>query len=141
MNSQTVRSLVVAAVLATAALNASCSSAPGEPGLRDSFAQRLSENRFVKEFQRNGDEMTFVGPGPEGGTAKWRVHIDSAVIEPNPDEKQPYKGTIHSSWYADGQKIAAGARQSNLPFELTSNDLAQDPWAFWDPTGKKWSWE
>ena len=60
------RSLLAGGLIAFAALGAGCSSAPGEQGLRDSFAQRLSENRFVKEFQRSGDEMTFVGPGPEG---------------------------------------------------------------------------
>jgi hypothetical protein len=132
---------IKAGIIAFAALTAACGGAPPEQGLRDSFAQRLSENRFVKEFQRNGNEMTFVGPGPEGGTAKWRVQIDSAVIEPNEDPKLPYKGTIHSSWYADGQKIVAGARESNLPFELTSNDLAQDPWAFWDPSANAWDWD
>ena len=140
MNARTVKSLVIAAVLATAALNAACSGAPGEPGLRDSFAQQLGANKFVKDFQRNGDDMTFVAPGPEGGTAKWRVHIDSGVIEPNEDEKMPYKGTIHSSWYADGQKIEASARESRLPYELTTNGLSQDPWAFWDPAAKKWDW-
>jgi len=140
MKSLTVKSLA-GVVLLAAALAAACNSAPPEQGLRDSFARRLSENRFVKEFQRNGDDMTFVGPGPEGGTAKWRVHIDSAAIEPNSDEKLPYKGTIHSSWYADGQKIVANARESRLPYELTSNDLAQDPWAFWDPAAKNWDWD
>jgi len=143
MNSQTVRSLVIAAVVATAALNAACSGAPGEQGLRDSFAQQLGANKFVKEFQRNGDDMTFVGPGPEGGTAKWRVHLDSAVVEPNQDKSNPspYKGTIKSSWYADGQKIEASARESRLPLELISNELSQDCWAFWDPAAKKWGWE
>jgi hypothetical protein len=143
MNSQTVRSLVIAAVLATAALNAACSGAPGEQGLRDSFAQQLGANKFVKDFQRSGDDMTFVGPGPEGGTAKWRVHLDSAVVEPNQDKSNPspYKGTIKSSWFADDKKIEAGARQSNLPFELNSNGLSQDCFAFWDQAGKKWGWE
>ena len=109
-----------------------------------SFAQQLGANKFVKEFQRNGDDMTFVGPGAEGGTAKWRVHIDSAVVEPNADKKSnpsPYKGTIHSSGYADGQKIQASASDSHLPIELISNELSQDCWAFWDEAGKKWGWE
>jgi hypothetical protein len=144
MNSQTVRSLVIAAVVATAALNAACSGAPGEQGLRDSFAQQLGANKFVKDFQRNGDDITFVGPGPEGGTAKWRVHLDSSVVEPNEDKKSnpsAYKGTIKSSWFADDKKVEAGARQSNLPFELNSNGLSQDCFAFWDQAGKKWGWE
>ena len=143
MNTRTVKSLVIAAILATAALNAACSGAPGEQGLRDSFAQQLGANKFVKDFQRNGDDMTFVAPGPEGGTAKWRVHLDSAVVEPNQDKSNPspYKGTIKSSWFADDKKIEAGARQSNLPFELNSNGLSQDCFAFWDQAGKKWGWE
>jgi hypothetical protein len=137
------KSLLTAGLLAFAALGAACSRAPGEQGLRDSFAQQLGANKFVKEFQRNDDDMTFVGPGPEGGTAKWRVHIDSAVVEPNTDKSNPspYKGTIHSSWYADDQKIEASARESHLPFELTANGLSQDPWAFWDPAAKNWGWE
>ena len=80
-------------------------------------------------------------PGPEGGTAKWRVHIDSAVVEPNQDQKNPYKGTIKSSWFADGQKIEANPVRPTLPFELMSNELSQDCWALWDPAGKKWGWE
>lgn len=135
------RSLLAAGLITFAALAAGCSSAPGEQGLRDSFAQQLGGNKFVKEFQRSGDEMTFVGPGPEGGTAKWRVHIDSAAIEPNQDPKMPYKGTAKSSWFADGQKIEPRGSQSNLPYELTANGLAQECYALWDPAGNKWGWE
>jgi hypothetical protein len=135
------KSLVTFVLLATAALTAACSSAPSEQGLRDSFAQQLGANKFVKDFQRNGDEMTFVGPGPEGGTAKWRVHLDSAVVTPNDDQKNPYKGTIKSSWFADGQKVEPNTRQSNLPLELNANGLSQDCYAVWDPVGKKWGWE
>jgi hypothetical protein len=140
MRSLTVKSLT-AFVLIAAAFAAACSSAPPEQGLRDSFAQQLGANKFVKDFQRNGDEMTFTGPGPEGGTAKWRVHIDSAVVEPNEDQKNPYKGTIKSSWFADGQKIEPRATQSNLPYELTANGIAQECYALWDPAGRKWGWE
>lgn len=115
--------------------------APGEQGLRDSFAEQLSANRFVNGFSRSGDELTFSAPGPEGGSAKWRVHIDAAIVEAQDDEQQPYKGTVRSSWFADGQKIEPGGGQSGLPFELTSNGLSQDCWAFWDEAGKRWSWE
>lgn len=115
--------------------------APGEQGLRDSFAEQLAANRFVNGFTRNGDELTFSGPGPEGATAKWRVQIDAAIVEAQDDEAQPYKGTVRSSWFADGQKIEPSGGQSNLPFELMSNGLSQDCWAFWDEAGKRWSWE
>ena len=127
--------------MAVATLHVACSGQPGEQGLRDSFAQQLAANRFIKEFQRSGDEMTFVGPGPEGGTAKWRVHVDSAVVEPNEDEAMPYKGTVRSSWYADGQKIEPIATRSTLPFEVSSNGLSQDCWAFWNAAEEKWDWE
>ena len=75
----TMKSLLAVGLVAAAALTAACGGQPGEQGLRDSFAQQLGANKFVKEFQRNLNEMTFVGPGPEGGTAKWRVQIDSAL--------------------------------------------------------------
>jgi hypothetical protein len=133
--------LLRAGLIAVATLHVACSGQPGEQGLRDSFAQQLAANRFIKEFQRSGDEMTFVGPGPEGGTAKWRVHVDSAVVEPNEDEAMPYKGTVRSSWYADGQKIEPSAARSTLPFEVSSNGLSQDCWAFWNPAEEKWDWE
>jgi hypothetical protein len=135
------KSLLAVGLVAAAVLTAACSGQPGEQGLRDSFAQQLAANKFVKDFQRNANEMTFVGPGPEGGAAKWRVQMDSAVVEPNDDPALPYKGTIKSSWYADGQKIEPGARQSNLPFEVTSNGLSQECWAFWEGAGKTWDWE
>ena len=135
------KSLLAVGLVAAAALTAACSGQPGEQGLRDSFAQQLAANKFVKEFQRNLNEMTFVGPGPEGGSAKWRVQIDSAVVETNDDPALPYKGTITSSWFADGQRIDPGAGQSNLPFEVTSNGLSQNCWAFWSPAEAKWGWE
>jgi hypothetical protein len=132
---------IAAGLIAAAALQAACSGQPGEQGLRDSFAQQLGTNRFIKDYQRSGDEMTFVGPGPEGGTAKWRVHIDSAVIEPNDDESMPYKGTVKSSWFADGQKIEPSATRPTLPFEVSSNGISQDCWAFWNAAEEKWDWE
>ena len=134
---RTLQIVALAAALAAAA----CSTAPGEQGLRDSFAEQLGANRFVKDFQRNGNELTFVGPGPNGGEAKWRVQIESAIVEANEDEAQPYKGTIRSSWFGDGIKIEPKGADSNLPFELMSNGLAQEPWAFWNKAAGRWSWE
>jgi hypothetical protein len=118
---------------------------PGAGGLRDSFAQQVGANEFIKDFQRNGDELTFSGPGPEGGIAKWRVHIDSAVVEPNEDPKSsatnPYKGTVKSSWYSDGKIVEPSGGDSNLPIELLANGIAQDCYALWDQSTQKWSWE
>jgi hypothetical protein len=130
----TVLSLVVA-------LASACSAAPPESGLRDSFARQLEANSFVKDFQHSGDTMTFTAPRPDGASAMWRVQIDSASIEPQPNQAQPYKGTVRSSWYVDGQKIESRGPDSNLPIELTSNGLAQECWALWDAGTKQWGWE
>ena len=67
----------------------------------------MAANEWVDGFARDGDVLTFTGPGPEGGTAMWRIEIDSAVVEPYAEdpETHPYKGTVLSSWYADGQEI------------------------------------
>ncbi len=135
--------LIVVTLAASLALSAvSCGGgAPDADGLRDSFAQQLGANTFVTGFHRSGDDLTFSGPRAEGGAAKWRVHIDSAVVEQQNDERQPYKGTIKSSWFADDRPVVASRSESNLPIELLSNGLSQDAWAFWDPTAKRWSWE
>jgi hypothetical protein len=128
--------------VAVALCAAACgSSGPGEDSLRASFAAQLAANRFVQDFKQDGDAMTFRAPGPEGGTASWRVQIDAAAIEPNDDEALPYKGTIDSSWYADGQKIEPRGSESNLPFELLSNGLSQHAWAFWEAGANRWGWE
>jgi hypothetical protein len=139
-----IRSMWMAAALAALAV-AGCGK-PGADTLGDSFAQQLASNKFIKDFQRNGDDLTFTGPGAEGGTAKWRVHIDSAIVEANTDSgvdtaAQPYKGTVKSSWYSDAQQIRASGRDSGLPFELTANGLSQYCWAYWEQAAKKWSWE
>lgn len=123
------------------ALMAVACGKPSDQSLRDSFAQQVGAIKFIKDFQRKGDDVTFAGPGAEGGVAKWRVHIDSATVEPNSNQAQPYKGTIKSSWYSDGQLVKPSPRDSNLPIELMSNGLSQDCWAMWDPAAKEWSWE
>lgn len=129
------------AVIVAATVTIAACGKPGEGGLRESFAKQLGSNRFIKDVQVNGDELTFSGPGAEGGVAKWRVHIDSAVVEPNDDRARPYKGVVTSSWYSDGQLVQSRGRNSNLPLELTDNGLAQDCWALWDKEAKRWSWE
>ena len=37
---------------------------PGVNDLRDSFAQQLAANKFVKDFQKNDDDLQFTGPAP-----------------------------------------------------------------------------
>mgnify|MGYP001401770353 FL=1 len=136
------RLLQIAAVIALAA---GCGDGkPGVDGLRESFAQQLAANRAVKDFQRSGEDLLFSGPGPEEGpTVKWRVHIDSTVIEPSGDPDYPYKGIVKSSWYANDQPIrpSASGKDSNLPIALTSNGLAQECWGLWDKAARKWGWD
>ena len=129
--------LLLAALLFAAA----CSNAPREDGLRDSFAQQLAANKFIAEFQRSGDNMTFRAPRPDGTPSTWRVHIDETAVEPQSNERQPFKGTLRSSWYVNGEKIEITGRDSNLPIELTSNGLSQECWAFWEANERRWSWE
>jgi hypothetical protein len=117
---------------------------PDDAGLRDSFAAQLAANNLLKDVQRNGDEVTFTGAGADGGTAKWRVHIDASSIEPNEDPAKPdatYKGTVKSSWYSDGKIVQPSGSESHLPIELMANGLSQDCWAFWNKATKKWEWE
>jgi hypothetical protein len=123
------------------ALAAAGCGGPSDDDLRDSFAAQLAANRFLKDVQRAGDDITFSGAGAEGGTARWRVHVDSAVIEETGDAAMPYKGTVSSSWYSDGQIVLPVGKDSNLPIELTSNGLAQVCFALWDPGARRWSWE
>jgi hypothetical protein len=124
-----------------AALPLAACGTPSVDSLRESFAQQVASNRFVRDFQRTGDDLVFSGPDGAGGEAKWRIHIDSAVIEPNEDEKQPYKGTVKSSWFANDRLIQPTGRDSNLPIELLDKGVSQDCWAFWDTQTRSWSWE
>ena len=114
---------------------------PGVSDLRESFAQQLAANKFVKDFQKSGDDLQFTGPGADGTVIKWRVHIDSAVIDDTKDAEKPYKGTVKSSWYAGDFKVVPDRYESNLPLELIATGLAQDCWAVWNEATKKWEWE
>jgi len=140
MTSRCLKSLVTFILLTAVALSAACSSAPPEQGLRDSFAQQLGANKFIKDFHRSGDDLMFTGPGADGGVAKWRVHIDSALVEPNDDPAQPYKGTVKSSWFSDDKPVLPRGRDSHLPIELMADGLGQECWAFWMQAEKRWSW-
>jgi hypothetical protein len=137
----TTRLLRVAAVVALVAqFTAAGCAKPTVDGLRDSFAEQLKANRFVTDFQRNGDELLFSAPDGEGSPAKWRIHIDSSVIEAYRDETRPYKGTVKSSWFANGAAVVPRGRESNLPVELLDSGITQDCWAFWEKSTKRWDW-
>jgi hypothetical protein len=132
---------ILPAAFLAATLGLSGCGQPDAQGLRQSFAQQLATNPFIRDFQHNGDDLIFSGPGPEGAVTQWRVHIDSAVVEPNASPQQPYRGTVKSSWRANGRLFQPRGRDSNLPLELTSTGLAQDCWALWDKATRTWGWE
>ena len=119
-----------------------CAVQPGEVNLRTSFAEQIASADGVLDFERTGDELTFSGPDGRGGTAGWRVRIDSAVLEPGPDEQVPYQGHIVSSWYRDGELIQQLGSMSGLPdaFLNPPVGVAQECWAFWDTTSNAWDW-
>jgi hypothetical protein len=138
-----VASRIPALVVALALMLGGCGKPSPESGLRDSFAAQVAANKAITDFKRQGDDLFFTGPGVDGGTAHWRIHIDSSVIEATDDERAPLKGMVKSSWYANDQNIkpSASGRDSNLPVPLTSTGLAQDCWALWNPKTSKWGWE
>jgi hypothetical protein len=133
---QTVLAIIVVSLAACGA------SKPASDGLRDSFLRQLASNRFIRDIQPAADEVRFTGPGVDGkDQSAWRVHVDEAVVEDADDPAHPFKGVVRSSWYADEQLVRMATGASNLPIELTSNGLAQECWALWDPASKTWGWE
>jgi hypothetical protein len=136
------RLIPIVVLAAAACLAAACSTKPGPDSLRDSFASQLQTNKFVRDYQRTGDDLRFSAPGANGeDAAKWRIHFDSASVEENADPAHPYKGIVKSSWYANDQRVMPRLRESNLPLQLTANGLAQECWALWDAAAGRWSWE
>ena len=130
------------ASLAVAVALAGCARAQAdEESLRASFAERISSSRFVSDFARDGDELTFSGPDGEGGTAAWRVRIDSALLEPNElDDAMPYQGRITSDWYANGEIVEYLGTMSALPEEFLDRGVAQECWAYWVEAERRWDW-
>ena len=113
----------------------------GDESLRDSFAEQIETSSFVSEFSRDGDEITFSGPGRQGGTAEWRVVIDTSLVEPNQfDDARPYVGRVTSDWYADGEIVEYLGNMTALPTEILDRGLAQECWANWVEAEHRWDW-
>ena len=117
-----------------------CRAAP-EQQLKDSFVQQIASSGIVRDFQQNGDEILFAAKYGERLDAKWRVHVDSASIEPDKDGTTPYKGEVKSSWYVNGEQIRPRGDQSDLPLAFLDKGIAQECWAFWDKSTRQWSWK
>lgn len=131
-------------MLVAALMAAGCGGAPGatpDAGtVRDAFAEQLASSGFVREVQRSGDELEFLGPDGAGGEARWRVRIESVVVEPSGDDATPFRGLVSSSWYVNDRQVQASGAESYLPVEFLSRGLAQECWALWDVAGGRWTW-
>ena len=129
-------------VLLTILTAAACAAPePDEESLRGSFAQEIASVSFVRDFRRAGDELTFSGPKGAKADAQWRVRIDVATVEPQPSQRNPFKGAVESSWSVDGQVLLSSGSFSGLPEEFLKKGLGQECWAFWDADTKQWAWE
>ena len=129
-----------AATLVGATTLTACAVQPGEMNLRDSFAEHMAAVDGVADFVRGGDELMFSGPDGRGGTASWRVHIESAVLEPGPDEQVLYEGHVVSSWSRDGELIEPLGTMSGLPDAFLDNGLGQECYALWNAGSNAWDW-
>ncbi len=134
------RSLQIALSIAVVTVGCAQPQADDE-GLRDSFADRISSSSFVSDFTREGDEMTFSGPDGDGGTAAWRVRIDTTLVEPILfDETMPYQGRVTSEWTANGEVVEYLGNMTALPQEFQDRGLAQECWAYWVEAESRWDW-
>ena len=127
------------AVVAGAVALAGCAKHDPE-SLRTSFAQQVASIGLVRDFQRNGDDLTFSAPDAAGGAAHWRIHIESVIIERNDDTTKPYKGTVASSWYMNGAPIQAATPGAQLPKGFTEKGLSQNSSALWEEATRQWHW-
>ena len=112
-----------------------------DESLRDSFAEQIATSVFVTDFTRDGDELSFSGPDTQGGTASWRVRIDTSLVEPNQfDEDLPYQGRVTSEWYANGEIVEYLGNMTALPREFLDRGLGQECWAYWVEVEGRWDW-
>jgi hypothetical protein len=125
---------------AEAVAGANAGAVPDEGSLRDAFADQLASSSFVREFQREGNELVFLGPDGAGGEATWRIDIEQAAIEPYEDDATPYRGTVTASWLLDDRAIRPEGAESYLPLEFLDRGVAQECWALWDAATGAWTW-
>ena len=130
-------------LLATALVTvAGCGGEPGVRSLRDSFSDQISTISLVHDFERDGDELTFLRPDGSGEDVSWRVRIDSAVVEPHDDEAMPYRGIVESSWWLNDRRVLLPSRGfSNLPLWILDEGISEVCWALWETTSGQWGWK
>ncbi len=112
-----------------------------DESLRGSFTERISTSDFVTNFSREGDDLSFSGPDGKGGSAEWRVRIETSLVEPNLfDEAMPYQGRVTSEWTANGELVEYLGNMTALPKEFLDRGLAQECWAYWVKAEDRWDW-
>ena len=112
-----------------------------DDSLRDSFAERLAGTSLVADFIRTGDELTFRGPDGAGGTAEWRVRIDTTLVEPSElDAAMPFEERLTAEWSVNGELVEWLGNMTALPGEYLDRGLAQECWAYWVEAERRWSW-
>ena len=129
------RNLWVVAVLATQ----ECVT-PNTNNLQQSFTAQVQAVSGVRDFKKDDYVLEFSAPVVSGSDAKWLVRIDSVTVEPNNDEQYPYRGIIHSSWYANGELVEPRGVMSFLPMEFLDQGIAQECWALWENDSAQWDW-
>ena len=136
------RTLILAVGLVAVGALAGCARVEAnEESLRDSFAERIATSDFVADFSRDGDELTFTGPDSEGGTAAWRVLIDTSLVEPRMfDEAMPFEGRVTSEWHVNGEIVEYLGTMTALPKKFLDRGLGQECWAFWMEAERRWDW-
>ena len=124
--------LVVAPVLAA------CAMQPGEVNLVSSFAEQIAAVEGVTDFERDGDELTFMGPDGQDGIASWRIRVESTELVPG--DGRPLEGHVVSSWYRDGELVEMMGSMYTLPEAFFDTGLAQECYALWDEAESRWDW-
>ena len=135
------RWLRIAPLIAAVALAGCARAQADEESLRNSFAGQIETSSFITDFSRDGDRLSFTGPDGGGGTAAWRVRVDSLLVEPNAyDDDRPYQGRITSEWYANGELVEYLGTMTALPTEFLDRGLGQECWAYWMEDEGRWDW-
>lgn len=117
-----------------------CTVEPNVDNLRASFVDQIRAIPLVDNLERNGDFISFTRQDGSGEEVDWRVHIDSAVLEPFADEATPYRGIVESTWHVNDAVVYPKGNISGLPMWILDQGLSQDCWAFWEAEAKVWSW-
>lgn len=126
-----------AVALAVVLAGVGCAKRDAE-SVRVAFEKRLAAVETVREVQRTGNTLTFVGPDGTGGDTSWRVQIDVLILGRNADPGKPYRADLQTSWYRDDQRYGDG--EPPLPQEFLAQGLQPVLVAFWDERARRWTW-